>query len=271
MKRLEGKVAIITGGSRGIGFAITKRLAEEGAKVLIADVLEEESKQAVATLKSEGHVAEYHVTNVRNLDEIYGMTEKCVELFGALDILVNNAGIQKPCPSMYLEESVYDAIMEVNLKGAFFCCQAAGRYMREHGGGKIVNISSGNSRMINVGRLPYNVSKSGINALTASLGAEWAMYGIRVNAVAPGWIHTDMVKNGIRLGALKQDQIFAISPVERWGTEEEIANLVLYLASDESSYIVGQTIFCDGGWSAGILPNALDYIRDYDKKMKESK
>jgi NAD(P)-dependent dehydrogenase (short-subunit alcohol dehydrogenase family) len=136
--------------------------------------------------------------------------------------------------------------------------------MRKYGGGKIVSISSGNSRMMNVGRAPYCISKTGINAMTSILGAEWAMYNIRVNAIAPGWIKTAMVKRGLSLKAINQEQIMSVSPVGRWGTEAEIADLALFLVSDRSTYVVGQTIFCDGGWSTGILPNALDYIRAND-------
>lgn len=105
--------------------------------------------------------------------------------------------------------------------------------------------------------------------MTAVLGAEWAMYNIRVNAIAPGWIRTAMVERGMALKAIDEKQILSVSPIERWGKESEIANLALYLASDESSYIVGQTIFCDGGWSTGILPNALNYVRENDSYHKE--
>jgi NAD(P)-dependent dehydrogenase (short-subunit alcohol dehydrogenase family) len=265
MGRLEDKTAIVTGGSKGIGHAIAKRFAAEGASVLIADLLEQESKQAVDELHNMGLKADYYVVDITKVDEIYAMTKYCEDKFGSIDILVNNAGIQKPCPSMKLSEEDFDRIMDVNIKGAFFCSQAAGRVMRKNGGGKIVNISSGNSRMVNVGRAPYCISKTGINAMTSVLGAEWAMYNIRINAIAPGWIKTSMVERGMALKVINEQQIFSISPVERWGTEEEVANLALYLASDESTYIVGQTIFCDGGWSAGMLPNALDYIRREDK------
>lgn len=269
MKRLENQVAVITGGSRGIGFAIAQKYANEGAKILIADILEEEAKDAVAKLKEGGADADSFLLDVSKVEEITKMTKYCMERFGALDILVNNAGVQKPCPSMDLSEEVYDWIMDINLKGAFFCSQAAGRIMRERGGGKIVSISSGNTRMVNVGRAPYCMSKTGINSMTAILGAEWAMFNIRVNAIAPGWIKTAMVQRGIALKAINEEQIFSVSPVERWGEEHEIADLALFLASDESTYIIGQTIFCDGGWSTGILPNALQYIRDNDQYFQK--
>ena len=265
MKRLENQVAVITGGSRGIGFAIAKKFAAEGADILIADIMKEEAETAAKELSEMGCKARTYQLDVRNVGEIYKMVEYCEKEFGKIDILLNNAGVQKPCPSMKLSEEDFDRIMDINIKGAFFCSQAVGRIMRKNGGGKIISISSGNSRMTNVGRAPYCISKTGINAMTAVLGAEWAMYNIRVNAIAPGWIKTEMTKRGIALKALDEKQVFAISPVERWGEAEEIANLACYLASDESTYIAGQVIFCDGGWNTGMMPGALDYIRENDK------
>lgn len=266
MMRLKDQVAIITGGSRGIGLAVAKKLASEGAKILIADILEEESKQSVVELEKMGAEASYFILNVKNVKEIYNMTDFCVQHFGKIDILLNGAGVAGPCPSMKATEEYWDRIMDINIKGVFFCCQAAGRIMRKNGGGKIINISSGNSSMVNLGRAPYCISKRGVNALTAVLGAEWAMYNIRVNAIAPGWIKTAMAMRPItELKVLSEEQILSVSPVERWGKEEEIADLACYLASDESTYIVGQTIFCDGGWSTGMLPGALDYIKENDK------
>ena len=263
MNILKGQSAIVTGGSRGIGLAIVTRLAGEGASVVIADI-SEEARQSAAALREQGLDVDSCLFDITKVDQINGMVAYAERRFGKVDILVNNAGVQKPCPSMKLSEEDFDWIMDVNIKGAFFCSQAAGRVMRKNGGGKIISISSGNSRMVNIGRAPYCISKTGINSMTAVLGAEWAMYNIRVNAIAPGWIQTAMTRRGIALKAINEEQILSVSPVERWGTEEEIANLALYLASDQSSYIVGQTIFCDGGWSTGILPHALDYIRAND-------
>jgi NAD(P)-dependent dehydrogenase (short-subunit alcohol dehydrogenase family) len=265
--KLKGAVAIVTGGSRGIGFSIAKKLAMEEASVLIADILDQESEIASQTLRNMGADSERFIVDVSKVDQIYQMTAYCEERFGRIDILVNNAGVQKPSPSMLMSEEDFDRIMDVNLKGAFFCSQAVGHIMRKNGGGKIVSISSGNSRMTSVGRAPYCISKTGINAMTAVLGAEWAMYNIRVNAIAPGWIRTEMAEYGLVRKNLSEEQILSVSPIGRWGTEEEIANLTCYLVSDEASYIVGQTIFCDGGWSTGILPNALDYIRREDPEV----
>ena len=264
MKRLNDKVAIITGGSRGIGYAIAEKYAKEGAKIFVADILEEESKKAVESLKKLGVEADYCVFDASKVDDIYRMTDACVERFGRVDILVPCAGVQVRCPSLKLSEKDFDFVMDINIKGVFFCCQAAGRQMRKQGGGHIVCISSGNSQMSHLGRAPYCISKRGVNALVAVLGAEWAMYGIQVNAIAPGWLKTAMPMAAVKAGILDEKAIMSIAPIQRWGNVEEIANLALYLASDESSYIVGQTIFCDGGWNTGILPNALDYIKEND-------
>ena len=264
MSTLTGRVAIITGGAKGIGFAIARKFAAEGAHILIADILREQSVDAVEALKKAGNTADYYVCDVSDVNQIFAMTQYCEEKYGKIDILVNNAGIQISCPSMQFTVENFDKLMSVNIRGAFFCAQAAGLVMRRHGGGKIINISSGNSRMMNVGRAPYCISKAGINAMTAVLGAEWAMYGIAVNAIAPGFLKTELLTAGINEGRIREDQMMSVNPEGRFGAVNEIANLALYLASDNSTYIVGQTIFCDGGWSAGILPDALEYIRKYD-------
>jgi NAD(P)-dependent dehydrogenase (short-subunit alcohol dehydrogenase family) len=148
--------------------------------------------------------------------------------------------------------------MSINLKAVFFNCQEAARLMMENGGGRIVNISSGTSKNTTPGRAPYVISKAGVNALTAVLAAEWARDGIRVNAVAPGWIYTKMVQEGERLGVVSKKQIMSAVPMQRFATTKEIADAVVYLASDESSYITGETIFVDGGWSVLGLPEEVD-------------
>lgn len=263
MNRFEGQTAIVTGGARGIGLAIAKRLAGEGANIVVADILEE-AQEAAAALRESGCTAQAFRLDVRNVGEIKELVAFTVREYGKVDILINNAGVVTRCPALKVQEDAFDREMDINLKGAFFCAQQAALVMRANGGGKIVNISSGNSRMMHVGRPMYCISKAGINAMTAALGSEWAMYNIRVNAIAPGFIRTDMVNEGISLNVLNEKQIMSVSPIGRWGEESEIANLAAYLASDEATYIVGQTFFCDGGWSNGILPNALNYIREND-------
>lgn len=260
--RLEGKVALVTGAARGIGFGIAEKFAAEGARVVMADVLENGADAAARI----GNGAEFYRIDLRSRDAIFQMADAVHEKYGHIDVLVNCAGIARPCPSLQLSEEVLDEVIDINMKAPFFCCQAVGRYMRKAGGGSIVNISSGNTRMINVGRLPYGITKGAVNLMTEQLGAEWAMYGIKVNAIAPGWIRTEMVETPLKKGILNADEILSVSPVERFGKVEEIASLACFLACEESDYIVGQVIFADGGWNLGIMPNALNYIKENDKE-----
>ena len=263
MDRMKDQVAIITG-VRGIGLAIAKRYAQEGAKLFLTDIDESVLQEAKDELAALGGEVETYACDAGNVKEIYQMTDACVKRYGRVDILVTCAGVQVRCPSLKLAEKDFDFVMDVNVKGVFFCCQAAGRYMRKQGGGKIILISSANCKTSNVGRAPYCISKSGVTAVAAVLGAEWAMYGIQVNSIAPGWTASAMALKGVELGVINEEQINSVIPMERWGKVEELANLALYLASEESSYIVGQTIFCDGGLTTGILPHALDYIKQND-------
>lgn len=261
--RLENKVAIVTGGARGIGFGIARKYVDEGAHVIIADVLEEEGKAAA---KEIGERADYYQINLRSRKAIFDMADSIYKTYGRIDVLVNCAGVARPCPTLKLSEEVLDEVIDINMKAPVFCCQAVGKYMRKDGGGSIVNISSGNTRMINVGRVPYGITKGAVNLLTEQLGAEWALYNIKVNAIAPGWIRTEMVEKPLKTGILDEQGILSVSPIGRFGKVEEIANLACFLACEESDYIVGQVIFADGGWSMGIMPNALDYIRENDKE-----
>lgn len=263
LERLTGKVAIVTGGARGIGFGIAQKYADEGAYVIIADVLEEEGREAVSKI---GKQAEFYQIDLRSRDAIFDMADQIYKSYGKINVLVNCAGVARPCPTLKLSEEVLDEVIDINMKAPVFCCQAVGKYMRKGGGGSIVNISSGNTRMINVGRVPYGITKGAINLLTEQLGAEWAIYNIKVNAIAPGWIRTEMVERPLKTGILDEQGILSVSPIGRFGKVEEIANLACFLACEESNYIVGQVIFADGGWSMGIMPNALDYIRENDRE-----
>lgn len=254
--RLEGKVAIVAGAARGIGYGIAKKYVQEGAHVVILDVMEVEEPL--------GEQTSFYKIDLRNREDIFKVVEDIYEKNKHIDVLVNCAGIARPCPTLKLTEEVLDEVIDVNMKAPLFLCQAAGRYMKKDGGGSIINISSGNTKMINVGRVPYGITKGAVNLLTKQLGAEWAIYNIKVNAIAPGWIKTEMVEKPLKKGILNEKEILSVSPIGRFGKVEEIANLACFLASEESDYIVGQIIFADGGWSTGIMPNALDYIREND-------
>lgn len=259
-ERLKDKVAIITGGARGIGFGIAAKFIAEGAKVVIADILENGDE----VRNQLGDNSDYYKIDLRKRADIFAMADEIYNRYGHIDVLVNCAGIARPVPTLKLTEEVLDEVIDINMKAPLFCCQAVGKYMRKQGGGSIVNISSGNSKMINVGRTPYGITKGAVNLLTQQLGAEWSIYNIKVNAIAPGWIRTEMVERPIKRGILNQDKILSVSPIGRFGEVEEIANLACFLSCEESNYIVGQVIFADGGWSMGIMPDALDYIREND-------
>ncbi|MFV0353402.1 MAG: SDR family NAD(P)-dependent oxidoreductase [Oscillospiraceae bacterium] len=261
-ERLKGMVALVTGGARGIGYGIAKKYVEEGAQVIIADILEDGPQIALQL----GDSAEFYSINLRNRADIFTMANAIYNKYGHIDVLVNCAGIARPCPTLKLSEELLDEVIDINMKAPLYCCQAVGKYMRKNGGGSIINISSGNTRMINVGRTPYGITKGAINLLTMQLGAEWAMYNIKVNAIAPGWIRTEMVEKPLSTGILDEKKILSVSPIGRFGSVEEIANLATFLASSESNYIVGQVIFADGGWNTGIMPGGLDYIRENDKE-----
>ena len=258
--RLQDKIALVTGGGRGIGFGISEKFVLEGARVVAADILED-GPERIAKI---GDHAEFYHINLRNREAIFKMAQYVHDTYGRTDILVNCAGIARPCPTLKLPEDMLDEVIDINMKAPLFCCQAAGRYMRRDGGGSIINISSGNTQMINVGRVPYGITKGAVNLLTRQLGAEWGIYNIKVNAIAPGWIRTEMVEKPLKLGILDEKKIMSVSPAGRFGTVEEIASLACFLASGESDYITAQIIFADGGWNTGIMPGGLDYIREND-------
>ena len=259
--KLTGRNAIVTGGARGIGEAITKELVKLGARVVIVDVRPGSAEETAVRFRAGGGEVYGMDLDVTKNEEIEKTFKAAAEKLGSIDILVNNAGIQIRQSSLEFTEENWDKLMDINLKAVFFCAQTAARLMKERKGGCIVNISSGTSVNTTPGRAPYVISKAGVNALTSVLAAEWASSGIRVNAVAPGWIETEMVKEGMRLGVISNNQILSVTPIGRMASPEEIATVVAFLACEEARYVAGQTIFVDGGWTSIGLP-----ITEYIKK-----
>jgi len=244
MKRLENKVAIVTGGAAGIGKATVLKFAAEGAMVSIWDVNEEKGNALVAELAAAGHTAEFRKVNVADLGEVTRTVAAITEKYGHLDILVNNAGITRDATLMKMEEAQFDQVIDVNLKGVFNCAKAAGAVMAQQKSGAIINTSSVVAVYGNFGQTNYVAAKSGIIGMTRVWARELGRKGVRVNAVAPGFIATEMVLTVPEniLNTLKEK-----TPLGRLGEPEEIANVYLFLASDESSYINGALIQVDGG------------------------
>lgn len=246
--RLKDKVALVTGAGSGIGAAVAKRFAAEGAMVAVADVVPHGAQGVVDDITSKGGKAIFIQVDVRKRDEVEAMVERVVQEFGKLDILINNAGVTRDNLSAKMSEEEWDMVVGVSLKGTFLCSQAAYRPMRKQRYGKIINTASVVVRG-NIGQANYSASKAGIIGLTRTLALEYARSNITVNCIAPGFIDTPMtaaIPEKIKAAALER------IPLGRMGRPEDVADLHLFLASDESNYITGQVIFIDGGVSIGI-------------------
>jgi NAD(P)-dependent dehydrogenase (short-subunit alcohol dehydrogenase family) len=244
--RLKDKVAIVTGAARGIGRATAERLIEEGAKILICDIDEAQLTRTAAELGREDRVT-VQLVDVVNKRHVEQLVEKAVEHFGRLDIMVNNAGIAPVVDFLDVTEEMLSRVLDVNLKGAFYGTQAAGRQMiKQGGGGVIINMSSINSGLANPNVAPYAISKGGMNQVTSTAAVAFAPHGIRVVGVGPGTIMTDMVA-GAFMNSAGNHAILSRTPLGRYGQASEIAAVVAFLASDDASYITGETVYVDGG------------------------
>lgn len=242
---LTGKIAIVTGGSRGIGAAIARKLAEEGATVIINYQGSEERAQAVKNeILSEGGNAVTYKCDVADFKACEEFIKNVSKEFGKIDILVNNAGITRDGLVMAMAEEDFDAVINTNLKGSFNMIRFVSRHMIKNRWGRIINLSSVSGVMGNAGQANYSASKAGVIGMTKAVAKELAARNVTANAVAPGFIDTDMTE---KLPETVKDQATAQIPVGRFGKTEEIANLVAFLASEKSSYITGQVIGVDGG------------------------
>ena len=241
---LNGRVAVVTGGSRGIGKAIALKLANNGAKVAIFATRESEAvNQTLSELKATGNEVMFVPCDVSNFEQVKSSIDSVIEHFGKIDILVNNAGITRDKLLMQMSEEDFDDVISVNLKGTYNTVKACIRPFIRNKYGKIINISSVVGLMSNPGQVNYAASKAGIVGLTKSLAKEYAAKGITCNAIAPGFIATDMTEDLLD----KQEGLINMIPMKKVGNPEDIANLALFLASDMSSYITGEVIKVDGG------------------------
>ena len=244
MKLLEGKVALVTGAGRGIGKAIALRFAQEGANVAFTDLAVNEAvEETVKEIEAMGVKAKAYASNAANFDETHEVVKQVVEDFGRIDVLVNNAGITKDGLMMRMSEAQWDAVINVNLKSAFNFIHAVTPVMAKQRGGSIINMSSVVGVSGNAGQCNYSASKAGMIGLAKSIAKEMGPRGIRANCIAPGFIITDMTN---QLSQEIKDQWAQQIPMRRGGTPEDVANVALFLASDLSSYVSGQTIHCCG-------------------------
>jgi NAD(P)-dependent dehydrogenase (short-subunit alcohol dehydrogenase family) len=249
--KLKGKVAIITGASRGIGKGIAVRYAEEGASVVVASRSMALLKKVVEEIRDKGGRALAIDLDVTEYESIEGVMSKTVAEFGRLDIMVNNAGISMAKPSAELSPRDWQRALETDLSGVFYGCQCAAKEMIRQGeGGCIINITSVYGLVAAPGRAAYCSSKAAANMLTKVLAIEWAKNKIRVNAIAPGYFRTEMVQGVIDSGMLPLGAIEKRTPLGRIGEVPEILGLAVYLAGDESAYMTGSIINIDGGWEA---------------------
>ncbi len=241
LKRLQDRSAVVTGAARGIGRAIVERLVAEGANVLMCDI-------DAATLRQSAHELSqpYLQVDVARVAEVGRMIEAAIERFGALDILVNNAGITHEADLLTLEEADFDRVMAVNLKSMLFATQAAARHMIPRKRGAIVNVSSVAAVLAHPMQIPYVVSKAAVKQATNVTAIALAPHNIRVNAVGPGTIESEMSRS-VLAGDAVQAMVRSRTPLGRFGKPEEIAATVAFLASDDASYITGQTVYVEGG------------------------
>jgi glucose 1-dehydrogenase len=246
--RLADKVALVTGAAQGIGLACAQAFAREGAQVFITDVNDDAGRREVLRLRSEGLTTSFAACDVSRKDQVDAAIRAAVNEFGRIDVLVANAGIVHAAEFLDLAEADFDRVIAVNLKGMFLAGQAVARQMVKQGaGGAIVNMSSVNAVLAIPNQVPYVVSKGAINQLTKVMALSLASHGIRVNAIGPGTILTDLARTAVLGNREAERKILSRTPLGRMGDPEEVAQVAVFLASDDASYVTGQTIYPDGG------------------------
>ena len=250
MTGTDGRIVVVTGAARGIGLGMARRFGEHGDSVVLTDIDTSTGAAAASGLVRAGVRATFMELDVRepaSVKDVVGQVEADV---GPIDVWINNAGIARRGAAESLSRADWDESLAVMLDGAFFCSQAAGNVMLERGSGVIINNASVNGYQPIEGRVAYSVAKAGLIMLTQALGIEWAGRGVRVAGVAPGVVMTDLVRQSLASGAASLETYERRTPMRRLGSLDEIAEAALFLASDEASYITGETLRVDGGWTA---------------------
>lgn len=246
---VSGKLAVITGAGRGIGLAIADALGEAGARLAITDINGARAEEAAATLREKGYQVDSYALDVTQPDAVNALSEEMVKRYGRVDILVNNAGISICEKAESMSDSDWLKVIDVNLNGVFWCCRAFGKAMLEAGGGTVVNVGSMSGFIVNrpQEQSQYNASKAAVHHLTRSLAAEWAGRNVRVNAVAPTYIATEMTSYVNDNPEMHRYWIGG-TPMQRMGSPEEVASVALFLASEASSLMTGSIVLADGGY-----------------------
>jgi 3-oxoacyl-[acyl-carrier protein] reductase len=254
--RLDGRVAVVTGAGRGIGAAEAIKLAQEGANVAVLDLTEEACRETVEAVEATGAEALAIGADVSNAKEVMAAFEKIGDRFGRIDILVNNAGVLRDNLLFKMSEDDWDTVLDVHLKGSFLCTKAAQKYMVEQEYGKVIMTSS-IVALGNKGQVNYSAAKAGLQAMARTLALELGRFNINVNAIAPGWIETEMTKEAAERVGMSMEEMkerFAKNiPLRRFGRVDDIANVAAFLVSDEASYISGETIYVAGGPSSSVI------------------
>jgi len=248
---LSGRKALVTGASRGIGEALAVGLAHAGADVAVAAREQSSLGTAETAIAAAGRRAIAVAIDVRDAAAIRAGVDKAAQALGGLDILVNNAGVEEVRDSLAVDEALWDRIVDTNLKGAFFCAQAAARIMAAAQGGAIVNVCSLTSEVGVPTAVPYGSSKSGLLGMTRALAAEWAAKGIRVNGIGPGYFRTDLTEVFYRNADWRRTMLAKI-PLRRFGRLDDLVGATVFLCSDAAAYITGQCLYIDGGYLASI-------------------
>lgn len=252
--KLTNKVAIVTGATQGIGLACAERLVADGARVMLVDIKPEGAEAAAAL----GEAARFFCADVSQKADVDALVAATLAAFGQIDILVNNAGVTHAADFLDLHEDDFDRVLRINLKSMFLCGQAVARHMVGRRSGTIINMSSVNAELAIPNQVPYVVSKGGINQLTKVMALNLAPHGVRVNGIGPGTILTELAKKAVLSSPESRHTILSRTPLGRCGEPAEVAAIASFLASDDASYMTGQTLYVDGGRLALNYTVAVD-------------